>query len=385
VSLPALEPNFEFAIAAATDIGRVRENNEDRLVVGSLDSGRTWSATELMQSCHGVAERGPFAIVCDGMGGAAGGEIASEIAATVAWKEIATTPNTRDAEVFARLLRRALRVASAEVFATAQREGLRGMGSTAAAVAVIADRLVIANVGDSRVYIQRGTALTQVTRDQSLASVMLSAGRSEAEAAVVGGAILQAIGVARDVEPSLSLAQLRRGDRILICSDGLHGLLTDDVINAALGEQRSVDACIDLLINCARVAGGSDNISCILIEVSGQRFLAASDGEQPKFHEFDPQKEGEPALTSTSYVARRLAARVGVDTDPGPPQLPVTGQHRAFVEPTSAPGQRPRRQRDSSGFAGEARRLLSANRLFPWWAYAALVAVAITVTWWILG
>ncbi len=367
--MKSLSPEFDVVIAGASDIGRVRENNEDRVIVGSLDTGRALSANELHDSWRATMNRGPFAVVCDGMGGAHGGEVASDLAAHVVWREIAATPKTSDVEVFARLLRRALRIASAEVHATAMRENLRGMGTTAVAVAIVGDQLVIANVGDSRVYIMRGQRLSQVTRDQSLASVMLSAGRSEAEAAGVGGAILQAVGVAADVEPSLSLAHLRRGDRIVLCSDGLHGLLDDDIIQKALLDGNELAGSVDLLINCARIAGGSDNISCVLIEIQGARFAPAQPNETPTFHEFDPQKEGAPALTSTSYVARRLAARAGVDTDPGPAILPVTGQHRAFVESaTNNPG------------TGEARRILADGGL-PAWIWLVVAAVAAASTW----
>lgn len=371
-------PAFDVIVAGASDIGRVRENNEDRVIVGSLDTGRTLSACELHDGWRGTGDRGPFAVVCDGMGGAHGGEVAADLAAEVVWREIVATPKTGDVEVFARLLRRALRVASAEVHATAVRENLRGMGTTAVAAAIVNDQLVIANVGDSRVYVMRGHRLSQVTRDQSLASVMLSAGRSQAEAAGVGGAILQAVGVAADVEPSLSLAHLRHGDRILLCSDGLHGLLDDAIMEKALldggsnGSNNDLAASVDLLINCARIAGGSDNISCVLIEVQGTRFAAPQPNETPKFHEFDPQKEGAPALTSTSYVARRLAARAGVDTDPGPAILPVTGQHRAFVE--SGEGDRG---------LGEARRML-ATKTVPSWVWLVAAMIASGVTWLLL-
>ncbi|MBP9087370.1 MAG: serine/threonine-protein phosphatase [Kofleriaceae bacterium] len=361
-------PALDVVVAGASDVGRVRENNEDRVIVGSLDAERILSATELHDGWRGSGDRGPFAVVCDGMGGAHGGEVAAELAAQIVWREIATTPKTGDVEVFARLLRRALRVASAEVYATATRENLRGMGTTAVAAGIVGDQLVIANVGDSRVYVMRGEHLSQVTRDQSLASVMISAGRSETEAASVGGAILQAVGVAADVEPSLSLAQLRRGDRIVLCSDGLHGLLDDDIIQKALLDGRDLAASVDLLINCARIAGGSDNISCVLIEVQGARFAASPPNETPKFREFDPQKEGAPALTSTSLVARRLAARAGVDTDPGPEMLPVTGQHRAFVESTAG---RPA--------PSEARRILARGGVPSWlWLVAATTAAVIT-------
>src|SRR5207302_9246758 len=133
-------------------------------------------------------------------------EVASELAAQVMWREMKETPATRDAEVFARLLRRACRIANHDVHAMSKREpGLRGMGTTLSAAGVIGDRLVVATVGDSRAYILRSGELVQVTRDQSLSSALIAAGAEPGEAMSAGGAILQALGVGEDVEPSLSI------------------------------------------------------------------------------------------------------------------------------------------------------------------------------------
>ena len=220
-------PALELVVAAGSDVGQVREHNEDHVLLGDLDgqklidverlAGGPWTAS---------AQRGPLLVVCDGMGGVEGGEVAAELAARVMWREMKGTPATRDPEVFARLLRRAVRVANHDVHAMARREpGLRGMGTTLSAAGLIGDRLIVATVGDSRVYVLRDGALVQVTRDQSLHSALIAAGHTEGEAASAGGAILQALGVGDDVEPSLSIIELRRGDRILLCSDGLHGLV----------------------------------------------------------------------------------------------------------------------------------------------------------------
>src|SRR5207248_10838515 len=103
------------------------------------------------------------------------GEVRSGPAAQVLGREMKPTPNTRDAEVFARLLRRATRVANHEVHALSKREpGLKGMGTTVSAAGVVGDRLVIATVGDSRAYVLRTGVLVQVTRDQSLSSALLA-------------------------------------------------------------------------------------------------------------------------------------------------------------------------------------------------------------------
>ncbi len=207
------------AVAAASDVGQVREHNEDSLLVGDLDAGELVELGD--EPWKRAADRGPLLVVCDGMGGVEGGEVASQLAAEVLWREMKATPATRDAEVFARLLRRATRVANHDVHAMAKREpGLRGMGTTVSAAGIVGDRLVIATVGDSRAYVLRDGALVQVTRDQSLAFALLAAGHDPNEAANAGSAILQALGVGDAVEPSLSIIELRRGDRVLLCSDG---------------------------------------------------------------------------------------------------------------------------------------------------------------------
>ena len=136
---------------------------------GQLPRRRSRSARELVDTVaepwRATAERGPLLVVCDGMGGVEGGEVASELAAQVIWREMKATPATRDPEVFARLLRRATRVANHDVHAMAKREpGLKGMGTTVSAAGIVGDRLVIATVGDSRAYVLRGGVLVQVTQ-----------------------------------------------------------------------------------------------------------------------------------------------------------------------------------------------------------------------------
>lgn len=373
---------LDLVVAGASDIGQVREHNEDHFLVGDLDSK---VPIELDDPWVVASARGPLLVVCDGMGGVEGGEIASELAATVIWREMKKTPDTRDPEVFARLLRRAVRVANHDVHAMARREpGLRGMGTTVSAAGLVADRLVLATVGDSRAYVMRGTALVQVTRDQSLQSALLAAGHSANEAASAGGAILQALGVGEDVDPSLSIIELRRGDRVLLCSDGLHGLVGDPALALLLSDQHTVPEAVRLLIAAARAAGGSDNITAIVCEVAGDR-LEPPRGEDdlPTFREFDPQQEGDPALTSTSYVARRLAARIGLPTASIPPSLPVTGQHAVLrsqigirVPATALPVE--------PELDGPARRRLRDVRL-SWWLYLAAAVIACSIAWWLGG
>jgi protein phosphatase len=374
---------LDVTIAGASDVGAVREHNEDSFLVGDLDSQESVEVVAQPLEYQTSGQRGPLLVVCDGMGGVDGGEIASELAAKVVWREMKGTPATRDPEVFARLLRRAARVANHDVHAMAKREpGLRGMGTTLSAAGVVNNRLVIATVGDSRAYILRSGALVQVTRDQSLHSALIAAGHNEDEAASAGGAILQALGVGPDVEPSLSLIDLRKGDRVLLCSDGLHGLVGDPALALLLSEPHSVVDSVKLLVAAARAAGGTDNITAIVCEVDGERLAPPKDDDDlPKFREFDPQREGDPALTSTSYVARRLAARIGIPTPSIPPSIPVTGQHAVL---RSRIGMRvPATALPIEDEEGPARRRLSGS--LAWYWYLAFAIVACAIAWWLGG
>lgn len=371
---------LEVAIAAASDVGQVREHNEDHFLVGDLDSG-----TLIDVSAPWLAEvdRGALLVVCDGMGGVEGGEVASELAAQVLWREMKATPATKDPEVFARLLRRATRVANHDVHAVSRREpGLRGMGTTVSAAGVVGDRLVVATVGDSRAYVLRAGTLVQVTRDQSLSSALLMAGHAPAEAEKAGSAILQALGVGEDVEPSLSIIELRRGDRVLLCSDGLHGLVGDPALALLMSAPHTVGESVMLLITAARAAGGSDNITAVVADVAGERLQPPRDEHDlPTFMEFDPQKEGDPALTDTSYVARRLAAKIGLPTHSIPPSIPVTGQHPAL---RSSIGIRlPATALPIEDVEGPARQRVQ-GAVIPWWVIVALGVAACAIAW-VLG
>jgi protein phosphatase len=374
-------PRLAIAIAGASDVGSVREHNEDHFLVGDLDGHELVDV--VLAPWRGEADRGPLLLVCDGMGGVEGGEVASELAAAALWREMKATPATRDPEVFARLLRRATRVANHDVHAMSRREpGLRGMGTTVSAAGIVGDRLIVATVGDSRAYVLRAGVLVQVTRDQSLSSALLAAGADPDEAAGAGSAILQALGVGPDVEPSLSIIELRRGDRVLLCSDGLHGLVGDPALALLLSEPHGVAQAVALLVSAARAAGGLDNITAVVAELGGDRLEPPrGDDDLPSFREFDPQKEGGSALTPDSYVARRLAARIGLPTTTIPPSIPVTGQHAILhsrigvrVPATALP---------IEDLEGPAHRRLRGPAL-PWWGYLAIAVVACANAW-VLG
>jgi hypothetical protein len=228
----------------------------------------------------------------------------------------------------------------------------------------------------------RAGTLVQVTRDQSLSSALLMAGHAPAEAEKAGSAILQALGVGEDVDPSLSIIELRRGDRVLLCSDGLHGLVGDPALALLMSAPHSVGDSVMLLITAARAAGGSDNITAVVADVAGDRLEPPrGDDDLPTFLEFDPQKEGDPALTDTSYVARRLAARIGLPTHSIPPSIPVTGQHPAL---RSSIGIRvPATALPIEDVDGPARQRVQGAAI-PWWVIVALGVAACAIAW-VLG
>jgi hypothetical protein len=253
------------------------------------------------------------------------------------------------------------------------------MGTTVSAAGIVNDRLVVATVGDSRAYVLRAGNLVQVTRDQSLSSALIAAGHDEEVAERAGSAILQALGVNDDVEPSLSIIELRRGDRVLLCSDGLHGLVGDPALALLMSAPHTVKESVNLLVTAARAAGGSDNITAVVADVEGARLAPPKDDDDlPTFREFDPQKEGDPALTSTSYVARRLAAKIGIPTSSIPPSIPVTGQHAIL---RSRVGMRvPSTALPIEDVDGPARKHLQRTPI-AWWWYIVIGAFACALAW----
>jgi serine/threonine protein phosphatase PrpC len=376
-----------------SDVGLVRESNQDAFIVGDLDLGQRCQAigaTAVLRpgqddaasvATISTGPKGPFLVVCDGMGGVEGGEVAAAIAVATIWAEMRDVPIASDPQVYARLLRRAVRAANRRVVDEGERRGLLGMGTTVSAAGFVGARLVLAQVGDSRVYVLRHGVLTQVTRDQSLASAFALAGKDAAAQSVISsGAILQALGVGPDVEPSLSIIDLRRGDRILLCSDGLHGVVDEPVITEALSDPRGLVVAVDSLIIAANLGGGGDNVTAVVAEVRGDALPAPSDEDDlPRYLEFDPHEEGEDALTSTSHVVRRLAARAGLGADPHPKRLPATGQYMAVVD-TRPPS--PRRALSMVEPPTPAVTPTGRRQLWLWMGLAVVVA---SVAWALAG
>ena len=226
-----------------TDIGSVREQNEDSLIV-----------------------RSPLFVVADGMGGHAAGEVASEIAVRTI-EELA--PDHADAEA----LGRAVEAANRDIInAALEGKGREGMGTTVTAAILEGNRLVIAQVGDSRAYLLHNGQLSQLTRDHSLMANMIEAGQitpEEARFHPSRSVITRALGNDPDTVPDLYEINVEEGDRLLLCSDGLYSMLEDDEIAAVMRRVPDPQRCATTLTNGAIAAGGFDNITVIIADAEG--------------------------------------------------------------------------------------------------------------------
>lgn len=296
-------PESIVEIVARTDVGRVREHNEDSFVVLRLDDGcRDLDALRH----HRLGDRGTLLLVCDGMGGAAAGEVASSMAIeSVAASLLAASPSDPDMDLSARArqLRSAIEKASEDIFVSQRQIPERaGMGTTLTAVLLLPGHAIIAEVGDSRAYVRRDGRLVQVTRDQSLLNQLLDAGTLSPEQAKdfqLTNVIVQALGVQDRVEVQLSKIELRRGDRILVCSDGLVVECDDDQIAPLVGGDSDLAAIADSLIQLANDAGGADNTTVILAVIDEGPVGATTDPLRYERWRLDNLDRTDPTPTET--------------------------------------------------------------------------------------
>ena len=272
--------------AAITHPGRVRKNNEDAYLVSGVDGEEPQvnGAGKTPKHCsHGL-----LAAVADGMGGAAAGEIASrEGVAAVAvymfghWGIL--PPAQASEPILVKALQGAATQASEAVLRWSDSErSARGMGSTLTAAMVWKGHVYFAQVGDSRAYLFRRGRLTQLTVDQTLVNEMVNAGTITAEQARTHpqrNMITQALGCPQPVKPIMGRVSLRRGDRLLICSDGLHGEVPDTEIKEVLMGSWSPKKSLELLVGKALAHGGRDNVTGLLLAMDDLGLPLPDDSE----------------------------------------------------------------------------------------------------------
>jgi len=299
-----------------TDVGQIREHNEDNFLVADL----TRKTRSLMESDREppVGERGMLLGVCDGMGGAAAGEVASQLAVDIIYEKLVQGDPPLNHDDLARRLVQAVEEAGVRIFNEARADRTRrGMGTTATIAALMDARLFVAQVGDSRAYVLRGDRFTQVSRDQSLVNQLIEAGQlteEEAETFEHNNIILQALGTAETVQVDLTYVDLCRGDRLLVCSDGLSGMVRGDEMREVLLSTRdSLEACKELTDRANR-AGGHDNITVIVAEFDGPALQAAGPDALVAYQKYAlPDAPVEttmraPAVTQRPYEAEAAAS-----------------------------------------------------------------------------
>lgn len=317
-----------------TDVGQVREHNEDNFLIADLSRG----SRSLHQTDRSVVlgPRGHVLGVCDGMGGAAAGEVASQLAVDTIFEQMSVDEPLRDHDDLARRLVRAVEVAGARIFHEAKVDrARRGMGTTSTIAALLDDHLFLAQVGDSRAYILRGERLVQVTRDQSLVNQLIEAGQlteEEAETFEHNNIILQALGTAETVDVDLTYVELRRGDRLMLCSDGLSGMVRFDEIREVLRTADPLEAC-KRLTDMANEAGGHDNITVVIATFDGPGLRPASpDDDELRYRKYvlpEPRSEAEPERRRSITVRDldRSPSKLEEDETPSDSSLARVADH----------------------------------------------------------
>jgi protein phosphatase len=245
--------------AAKTDVGMRRTHNEDYFAL--------------------IEDEQVF-MVSDGMGGHACGEVASQLSAEVVGEFYkhskdadATWPYRYDHQLsyVENRLVAAIRLANLRIFQMAQSDpSLRGMGTTVVTSTISGDTCYVAHVGDSRAYMILGDEIKQITRDHSLLEDYKDArpDMTEEEAAAFPhkNVITRALGMRDSVVVDLNRVKIEDGARFLLCSDGLSGMLTDEEIHEILKKNEDLEASVNELVDAANAAGGTDNITAMVIE-----------------------------------------------------------------------------------------------------------------------
>jgi PPM family protein phosphatase len=317
-----------------TDVGRTREHNEDAFVVADLTRGNATLQPEVRT--HAVGDRGSLFMVADGMGGAAAGEIASAMAIEVVVREVSdalAATNAPSEEVFATAIKRATAAANSHIHSFAlEHPEYRGMGTTATVAGVLGDTLYLAQVGDSRAYLVRNGVGRQITKDQSLMQKLIEAGElteEEAEQSERRNIILQALGPEATIKVDLTHQRVRRGDILVLCSDGLSGQVRLDEIARIVSEEHDLVAACKHMIDRANENGGPDNITVIAARFDGAGLadpaesdavghrifpLATDSGQSPAVERSDSSR-----TTEQTIAVRRPTLELPVDAFLTPP------------------------------------------------------------------
>ena len=311
-------------------MGRTREHNEDTFVVADLGAPAPGAHAEART--HVLSDRGTVFMVADGMGGAAAGELASAMAVDVVLEELRArwlADASRDPETFAVALKEATEVANSKIhrYATEHPEN-RGMGTTATIAGLLGDTLYLAQVGDSRAYLIRNGAARQITKDQSLTQKLIEAGEmteEEAEQSDRRNIILQALGPEPRIRIDLTHQKVRRGDTLVLCSDGLSGQVRLEEIARVVNEERELPAVCRRLIDQANEAGGPDNITVVVARFEGDGLDVAGAADEVAYRVYPLAEDAAtPTIPIERYVDPPGGLRRPSALQPAAPLMPAS-------------------------------------------------------------
>jgi serine/threonine protein phosphatase PrpC len=294
--------------AARSDVGLVRQNNQD--------SG--YAGPHLL-------------VIADGMGGHAGGDVASSLAIGELAPLDGESHGSDDALAH---LERAVRAAHAELLARVEEEPqLAGMGTTVTALMRAGNRLALAHIGDSRAYLLRDGALAQITKDHTFVQTLVDEGRltpEEAEHHPQRSVLMRVLSdIVDDPEPDFSMRESRVGDRYLLCSDGLSGVVSFETLQETLAAGDPPGVTCERLVALARRAGAPDNVTCIVADVV----------DEPSSADAAPSVVGAASVHSqrrspeegSSAAERAAALTAGPELEPDGDALGGPPRGRAFV------------------------------------------------------
>lgn len=238
--------------AQRTDAGRIRLINEDRAAVRHDLNGFT------------------LAIVADGMGGHQAGEIASQMAIELIQSRLQTVHARMTVEQCKDAVRDAILSANDKVFEFASDQArYQGMGTTVVVALAARHGLVIGHIGDSRAYLMADGSIRQLTEDHSLVNELIKSGQitpDEANVHPLRNVVTRALGTEKQVDVDVDYVTWSRGSILLLCSDGLSGLVEEETLVEVLNERKDLEWKVDRLVEHALEAGGGDNITAVLLE-----------------------------------------------------------------------------------------------------------------------
>ena len=283
---------------AQSDVGRVRQGNEDNFLVLDLTTARSWTGSDKERTPpeglrrFEVGPNGLVLVVSDGMGGALAGDVASRMAVETVREMLVGGGEGDDENTSAPSLPLIDCLDHATNYANyaIHRKSLEdprysGMGTTLTAAAVAGKTLEFLQVGDSRAYVIRGGRIKLATRDQSLVQQLVDVGQiteADAETHMFRNVILQALGAQSELEPVVSRVPLQRGDTVLLCSDGLSGKLrAEEMRELVAASDGDLAAACEALVREANRRGGEDNITVVLARFGGDDLPAPSSEEIP--------------------------------------------------------------------------------------------------------